>query len=99
MIRGGKEKGNDYTEIEQLVKDRVKAIVCLGVDNTKLHKFFDGKVATIVDASSMNEAVTLSKSLAVAGDTVLLLPCCASFDLFKSYEDRGSQFKENVQKL
>ena len=99
LILGGKDKGNDYSEIEQLVRDKVKAIVCMGVDNTKLHAFFDGKVPYIVDAGSMEEAVTLSYNAAKPGDTVLLSPCCASFDLFKSYEDRGAQFKECVRKL
>ena len=99
LILGGKDKGNDYTEIEQLVHDKVKAIVCMGVDNSKLHAFFDGKVAHIEDAGSMQEAVTKAYAVAQAGDTVLLSPCCASFDLFTSYEDRGAQFKECVRKL
>lgn len=99
LILGGKDKGNDYSEIEQLVRDKVKAIVCLGVDNTKLHGFFEGKVPCMVDAGSMEEAVAHSYKLAEPGDTVLLSPCCASFDLFKSYEDRGSQFKACVRKL
>ena len=99
LILGGKDKGNDYTEIEQFVKDKVKAIVCLGVDNTKLHNFFDDKVPTITDAGSMQEAVEKCRALAEPGDVVLLSPCCASFDLFKSYEDRGTQFKENVHRL
>ncbi len=89
LILGGKDKGNDYTEIEQLVKDKVKALVFLGVDNSKLHAFFDGKVPAIADAGSMQEAVERSFELATPGDTVLLSPCCASFDLFKSYEERG----------
>ncbi len=99
LILGGKDKGNDYTEIEKFVKDKVKAIVCLGVDNAKLHAFFDDKVKDIADAGSMAEAVEKCRSFAAAGDTVLLSPCCASFDLFKSYEDRGEQFKECVRKL
>ena len=99
LILGGKDKGNDYSEIEQLVTSKVKAIVCLGVDNSKLHAFFDGKVPAITDASSMQEAVTKSQELASEGDIVLLSPCCASFDLFKSYEDRGTQFKDEVKKL
>lgn len=99
LILGGKDKGNDYTEIEDLVKEKVKAIVCLGVDNTKLHEFFDGKVANIADAGSMEEAVNKCFAFADKGDTVLLSPCCASFDLFKSYEDRGQQFKECVKRL
>ena len=99
LILGGKDKGNDYTEIEKFVKDKVKAIVCLGVDNAKLYAFFDDKVKDIADAGSMAEAVEKCRSFAAAGDTVLLSPCCASFDLFKSYEDRGEQFKECVRKL
>lgn len=99
LILGGKDKGNDYSEIEQLVLDKVKAIICMGVDNSKLHAFFDGKVPYIADAGSMQEAVTLSYQAAQPGDTVLLSPCCASFDLFTSYEDRGTQFKNCVRQL
>lgn len=99
LILGGKDKGNDYTEIEQLVHDKVKAIICMGVDNSKLHAFFDGKVPYIADCDSMQEAVRLSYQAAEPGDTVLLSPCCASFDLFTSYEDRGAQFKTCVRQL
>lgn len=99
LILGGKDKGNDYTEIETLVKKKVKSIICLGVDNSKLHQFFDGKVERITDASSMQEAVKKAYEIAEKGDTVLLSPCCASFDLFNSYEDRGDQFKECVRNL
>ncbi len=99
LILGGKDKGNDYTEIEQLVKEKVKALVFLGVDNRKLHDFFDGKVPAIADAASMHEAVERAFAMAAPGDTVLLSPCCASFDLFKSYEDRGEQFKTCVRAL
>ena len=99
LILGGKDKGNDYSEIEQLVVQKVHGLVLLGVDNAKLHSFFDGKVPVIADARSMHEAVTLSASMASPGDTVLLSPCCASFDLFKSYEDRGDQFKAEVMAL
>lgn len=99
LILGGKDKGNDYTEIEALVKEKVSALICLGVDNSKLHAFFDGKVFHIEDAGSMKEAVEAAYRLAKKGDTVLLSPCCASFDLFKSYEDRGTQFKEMVKSL
>lgn len=99
LILGGKDKGNDYSEIEELVKQKVRAIVCLGVDNSKLHDFFGGKVQNIADASSMKEAVEKSFQFAEKGDTVLLSPCCASFDLFQSYEDRGRQFKEQVRNL
>ena len=99
LVLGGKDKGNDYTEIEEFVTNKVKAIVCLGVDNTKLHNFFDGKVPVVTDARSMSECVDLCHELATDGDTVLLSPCCASFDLFKSYEDRGKQFKQCVNDL
>lgn len=99
LILGGTDKGNDYTEIEELVKQKVRSLIFLGVDNSKLHKFFDGKVATIEDARSMEEAVSKAYKLAEKGDTVLLSPCCASFDLFKSYEDRGEQFKACVRNL
>ncbi len=99
LIMGGTDKGNDYGEIEALVRQKVKAIVCLGVDNTKLHDFFEGKVDEIRDARSMKEAVDLASSLATKGDTVLLSPCCASFDLFENYEDRGRQFKDCVRNL
>ena len=99
LILGGKDKGNDYSEIEPFVREKVKAIVCLGVDNAKLHAFFDGKVPVVTDAGSMAECVQKCHELAQSGDTVLLSPCCASFDLFKSYEDRGTQFKQCVNNL
>ena len=99
LILGGTDKGNDYSEIEELVKKKVHALVFLGVDNAKLHGFFDGKVPVIEDARSMEEAVAKAYKLAEKGDTVLLSPCCASFDLFKSYEDRGDQFKACVRNL
>ena len=99
LILGGTDKGNDYTEIEELVRDKVRALIFLGKDNSKLHAFFDGKVDEICDASSMTEAVDAAYRLAQKGDTVLLSPCCASFDLFKNYEDRGDQFKESVRRL
>ncbi|MDQ1098279.1 MULTISPECIES: UDP-N-acetylmuramoyl-L-alanine--D-glutamate ligase [Chryseobacterium] len=97
-IVGGVDKGNDYSEIEDLVKRKVKAIVCLGIDNQKIISYFKDKKEMIYDTSSMEEAVKTAKALAKKGDTVLLSPCCASFDLFKSYEDRGRQFKEQVLK-
>ena len=99
LILGGKDKGNDYTEIESLVRDKVKALVFMGVDNSKLHKFFDYMNIPTKDAGSMKEAVDYCKEFAKPGDTVLLSPCCASFDLFTSYEDRGNQFKECVKQL
>jgi len=99
LILGGTDKGNDYTEIEELVKSKVRALVFMGVDNSKLHRFFDGKINKIEDAGSMEEAVKKAYSLAEEGDTVLLSPCCASFDLFQNYEDRGRKFKDCVRKL
>ena len=99
LILGGTDKGNDYSEIEALVKEKARALIFLGVDNNKLHNFFDGKVAQISDARSMEEAVNQAYRVAQKGDTVLLSPCCASFDLFKCYEDRGEQFKACVRNL
>ncbi len=98
-IVGGKDKGNDYTEIEELVKKKVKAIVCLGLDNQKIIDFFKNDKEQIYDTSSMEDAVKICSQLAEQGDTVLLSPCCASFDLFNGYEDRGNKFKAEVLKL
>lgn len=98
LILGGKDKGNDYSEIEELVKKKVKAIVCMGVHNEKLLDFFTGKVPEIRDTHTLEDAVSACRELAEKGDTVLLSPCCASFDLFKSYEDRGCKFKDEVKK-
>ena len=98
-IVGGTDKGNDYSVLEDLVKEKVKAIVCLGVDNSKIHAAFEKLVPIIADTSSAEEAVRKSAELAHPGDVVLLSPCCASFDLFKNYEDRGEQFKAAVRKL
>lgn len=95
-IVGGTDKGNDYSEIEDLVKKKVKAIVCLGIDNQIIIDFFKDQKEFIYDTSSMEECVNICKSIAENGDTVLLSPCCASFDLFKNYEDRGNQFKAAV---
>lgn len=99
LILGGKDKGNDYSEIEGLVKEKVKAIICMGKDNKKLLDFFTGKVAVIKDTHSITDALAEAKAAASNGDTVLLSPCCASFDLFKSYEDRGEQFKNIVKSM
>ena len=99
LILGGTDKGNDYSEIEELVRTKARALIFLGVDNSTLHSFFDGKIDTIKDASSMQEAVNFAYELAEKGDTVLLSPCCASFDLFRDYEDRGEQFRECVRGL
>jgi UDP-N-acetylmuramoylalanine--D-glutamate ligase len=98
-IVGGIDKGNDYLELFQVVKKKVKAIVCLGKDNKKIVEAFRDKVPTIVETSSMEEAVRSSYYLAAKGDTVLLSPACASFDLFSNYEDRGRQFKQAVRNL
>lgn len=98
-IAGGKDKGNDYEPLYDLVKDKVRVLICLGVDNAKLHKEFADKVDEIYDAGSAQEAVETAYKVAKSGDTVLLSPACASFDLFKNYEDRGKQFKEAVAKL
>ena len=99
LILGGKDKGNDYSEIEPLVREKVSAIVCMGKDNEKIKQYFAGKVPVIADTHSVEDAVRTCAELAKAGETVLLSPCCASFDLFKSYEDRGRQFKEQVKHL
>jgi len=99
LILGGTDKGNDYTEIEHLVMEKCHTLIYLGVDNDKLHAFFDAKVSAAFDARSMEEALQLSYEHAQKGDTVLLSPCCASFDLFRNYEDRGEQFKQGVLKL
>ena len=99
LILGGKDKGNDYSPLFDLVRQRVRAIVCLGVDNKKIHDSFGDKVDTIVDTQSAEDAVKQASLLAKEGDTVLLSPCCASFDLFTSYEDRGRKFKEAVRNL
>ena len=100
-IVGGKDKGNDYSVLTDLVKEKVKAIVCLGVDNGKIHAAFEEIVGSdnICDALSADEAVKASAKFASQGDVVLLSPCCASFDLFDNYEDRGEKFKEAVRRL
>ncbi len=99
LILGGKDKGNDYTEILPLVRQKCKALVYLGLHNEKLHESFDSMGIPIADVQSMKEAVEAATSMAAPGDVVLLSPCCASFDLFTSYEDRGSQFKQCVREL
>jgi len=99
LILGGVDKGNDYALVADLVKDKVKAIVCMGTDNAKLIAYFKDKVAQIIEVDSAKKAVNASFKLAEKGDVVLLSPACASFDLFKNYEDRGHQFKESVKEL
>jgi UDP-N-acetylmuramoylalanine--D-glutamate ligase len=98
-IAGGIDKGNDYSELMDLVRQKVKVLVCLGKDNSRLHKAFDGVIEKIVEVDNMPEAVRTSYYLAVNGDTILLSPACASFDLFENYEDRGWQFKKEAAKL
>jgi UDP-N-acetylmuramoylalanine--D-glutamate ligase len=98
-IAGGTDKGNDYTSLLDLAENRVKALVCLGIDNTKLHAAFDAVVPHVEETQSMKDAVQRAAALAAPGDVVLLSPCCASFDLFKNYEDRGRQFAQAVGEL
>ena len=99
LILGGKDKGNDYTEIADLVKEKCVGLIYLGLHNEKLHNFFDGFGLPVADVQSMEDAVNAAYKMAKKGETVLLSPCCASFDLFKSYKDRGEQFKQCVRKL
>ena len=100
LILGGKDKGNDYTEIEDLVREKCSALVYLGLHNEKLHDFFDRFGLPVADVQTgMKDAVEAAYKLAKKGETVLLSPCCASFDLFNSYEDRGDQFKKYVREL
>ena len=99
LILGGVDKGNDYSLIKDLIKEKVKAIICLGIDNRKIHEAFGNVVSTIVNTSSAKEAVHAAFHFASKGDVVLLSPACASFDLFKNYEDRGNQFKQAVKEL
>ena len=99
LILGGKDKGNDYNEIADLVKEKCTGLIFLGINNEKLHKFFDNFGLPITDVQSMEDAVNAAYKMAQKGETVLLSPCCASFDLFKSYEDRGEQFKKCVRNL
>ena len=98
LILGGVDKGNDYSLIKDLIQEKVKTIVCMGMDNKKIHEAFDG-VVNLVDTSSAEEAVQAAYRVASPGDAVLLSPACASFDLFKNYEDRGTQFKQAVKNL
>ena len=99
LIMGGQDKGNDYSEILELVKEKVKAIVCMGLDNKPIHDSFDDVTETIIDTQNATDAVLAAYSLAENGDVVLLAPACASFDVFKNFEDRGKQFKEAVRNL
>ena len=99
LILGGKDKGNDYSEIAELVKEKCVGLIYMGLHNEKLHDFFDGFGLPVADVQSMEDAVNAAYKMAKKGETVLLSPCCASFDLFKSYEDRGEQFKKCVRNL
>ncbi len=99
LILGGVDKGNDYSMLNELVKEKVKAIICLGADNKKIIKAFGGMVETVLEANSAKEAVAQAYKIGKKGDTVLLSPACASFDLFEDYEDRGTQFKQAVRAL
>ena len=99
LILGGKDKGNDYNEILPLVKEKVKAVVAMGKDNSKIVEFFTAHGEQVVDTHSLADAVKACRSLTQEGDTVLLSPCCASFDLFHSYEDRGRKFKAAVREM
>ncbi len=99
LILGGVDKGNDYEMLRPLVRQKVKAIVCMGVDNKAIHDAFEEDVELIVNTKSAKDAVEVAYHLAKKGDTVLLSPACASFDLFKNYEDRGNQFKAAVREL
>jgi UDP-N-acetylmuramoylalanine--D-glutamate ligase len=96
---GGTDKGNDYTEIAELVNEKVSGLIFMGIDNSALRAFFNDKIANIVEVKSMEDAVNEAYKMAKSGETVLLSPCCASFDLFKNYEDRGRQFKTCVRNL
>ena len=98
-VAGGVDKGNDYTKMEELVYEKVKAIICLGKENEKIKKAFEGKVDTLLETQNMSEAVMLGSELAEKGDIILLSPSCASFDLFENYEERGEQFKKAVRAL
>lgn len=98
-IVGGTDKGNDYSELVPLVKKKVRAIVCLGIDNSKILSAFEGIVDNMIETKSMQDAVRAAYMLGRKGDAVLLSPACASFDLFKNYEDRGDQFKKEIKNL
>ena len=98
-IVGGTDKGNDYSSLRPLAQEKVKAIICMGLDNRKIHESFGDIVSEMHDVTSAQDAVQLANRLATPGDVVLLSPCCASFDLFRNYEDRGRQFKEAVRNL
>lgn len=99
LIMGGVDKGNDYNMLKEMVQKKVRGIVCLGKDNRNIHNAFEEDTEVIVNTATMSEAVQIAYHIAQKGDTVLLSPACASFDLFKNYEDRGDQFKAAVREL
>ena len=99
LIMGGVDKGNDYAMISELVREKVKAIICIGKDNSRIYDALEEDVPVILNSSSMADAVEIASHIASKGDTVLLSPACASFDWFKNYEDRGDQFKAAVMEL
>ncbi len=99
LILGGVDKGNDYEMLRELVREKVKAIVCLGLDNRKIHEVFQNDVPLMVNTGNAEEAVKAAFHFANPGDVILLSPACASFDLFNNYEDRGQQFKKAVRNL
>ena len=98
-IAGGTDKGNDYEPLKDFVRQKVKALICMGLNNEKLKESFFGLVSRVYDTSSLEQAMKAVKDIAVEGDVVLLSPACASFDLFENYEDRGRKFKEAVKSL
>ena len=98
-IVGGVDKGNDYNELMSLVREKVKAIICLGIDNSKIIAAFGSVVDDLIEVNTMNDAVRMAQRYTEKGDAVLLSPACASFDLFENYEDRGRQFKQAVYNL
>src|SRR5690606_15650069 len=99
LIMGGVDKGNDYSMLSDLIRQKVKAIICIGKDNSRIHEALESDVEVILNSASMKDAVTIASHIAKKGDTVLLSPACASFDWFKNYEDRGDQFKNAVMEL
>ncbi|MGN0002994.1 MAG: Mur ligase family protein, partial [Sphingobacterium composti] len=99
LLLGGVDKGNDYDMLRDLVKQKVKAIICIGKDTSRIHDAFEDEVEVIINSSSMEDAVNIASHIATKGDTVLLSPACASFDWFKNYEERGDKFKEAVMAL
>jgi UDP-N-acetylmuramoylalanine--D-glutamate ligase len=98
-VAGGTDKGNDYDVLREIVQDKVHTLICMGIDNSKLVEAFKNDVPTLLECSSAAAAVTFANQRAKTGDTILLSPCCASFDLFKNYIDRGDQFRTAVKNL